>query len=265
MEIRPKPPIEDREFIDNFLEFGIGHYYRICQILVHNFEKMTDSERRSAALEIHAAASSTLELVITWFYALREWHSASGQAYLVDVLHSTELSPSKRKGALRQVRKSSLKGFCDPLGIECTNKDLIPQGIDPSGRRAEIKLVIEAITQIFGQMDPVVPEARPDWMMDCLNTIKHGLVLTHSEYEGSPSVKLLTSGSQPVGKDGLPAIYEVRATPEAINTLVEIAGNGSIALGGLIRLVYLSKYKSNPISSVVRSITDDLYGSSPGV
>ena len=265
MEVRPKPPIEDREFIDNFLEFGLGHYYQICRILARGLEGMTAMEQRSAALEIQDAASSTLELLITWFYALREWHSANGQAYLVDLLHSTKLSPAKRYGALRQVKTSALGGFCNPLGIKWTRKDLDPQGIDPSARRAEIELTIEAITQIFNQMDPLVPEARPDWMMDCLNTIKHGLVVTHSEYEGSPSVKILTRGSLFVGKDGRPAVYEVRAMPEAIGKFIDKAGTGSIALWGLIRLVYISKYQTEPASPVATSIAANLYGATPDV
>ena len=256
----PKPPLGDQEFLDNFLEFGLGHYYTVAKLLSTRIsDPMTASEQRSIALEVAALTSAAFEHLVTWYYALRQWRSPGNDTLLVDILKEMYLNDTKRLGALNDAQKSTKEGFCRSFGILWGKKELQPRGINIQNWHKSVDITKGNISKVLEHLSPLQFKQQKAWMIHYLNAIKHGLLVVAGDHKGIPIVTVLTKGTQLTKEDGDPVIYATPTDSQSLKKHVLVIGNMAIALFHLVRLVYASVFNAEPKSILVDTITKDLY------
>ena len=260
----PIPPTGDQEFIDDFLKFGIGHYYTTAKLVAANATgPLTDAEQRSIGLEVAVLASTAFELLITWFYALQEWRSTSNKNLLVDILQ-IRLNDAKRVEALEFCQSKTAEEFALAFRVPWNEGELLAKGFDPNILRNSVRIAQTNVAMILSNLfSPNLQaagasEAKP-WMIHMLNKVKHGFVVVTSEIEGVPGVHILTQGSNIQLQDGYSPIFDIDARPESLNRMIKIIGDMAIALSHMITAPYAVAFGTDPIKPALDPILQDLY------
>jgi len=97
----------NKEFLDTYLEVGIGHYYTIAKILSGRVSgELPETERLSIGLEISAQASASFDNLVTWYHSLLRWDPRGEDTALPDILEAIEVEDSLRLEAFA-VRQES--------------------------------------------------------------------------------------------------------------------------------------------------------------
>lgn len=261
----PNPPTDNKGFIDNFLEFGIGHYYTTSKLLAGGIDEYTSpNELRSIALEQQVLASTAFELLITWFYALQEFTGEDNKRLLVDVLPSVWLNDEKRTSALEFVKNATRSDFAKAFNISDESKVVREHGMDPAQLADAVSVAQRNLNRMFfhmyapfrGKPEELEPHA---WMTHMLIKIKHGFLVVGSEVEEYPSVVILTEGSQFRSKVGSISLFATNAQMDNRELMNKVIGNMAIALRSLIHVIYAYIFGAQPISTVVDRIARELY------
>ena len=68
----------NREFLDTFLQYGIGHYFTLAKLLSGRISgELSDPEKLSIGMEVSALAGASLDSLVAWYHAL---YRGPGQA-----------------------------------------------------------------------------------------------------------------------------------------------------------------------------------------
>ena len=95
----------NREFLDSYLEIGIGHYYTLAKLLSSRISnELTEAERLSIGIEVAALATASLENLVTWYMALGRWKPREGRKLLPQILSGIHVEESDHLAALEHVK-----------------------------------------------------------------------------------------------------------------------------------------------------------------
>ena len=250
----------NREFLDTYLEYGIGHYYTVAKMLAgQDWSQLNEVEKQSAGIELGALASSSLENLIRWYFAVGKWVRSDTQALLVQVLQETIASDEMREEALGEVSSTNANEFCLSLGIPWRRDELRARRVDSENW---LYTVDQAKANIAKALEDLVP-AREDtpraWVLEYLNRLKQTYVQGAGESNAAASV---TIPQQASGADGDGAFGSMPRDPEARAELTGLIGNATVGLFLLIRLAYIAVFSLEPRSPSFVLIWQDMHPTS---
>ena len=162
----------NRELLDTFLDFGIGHYYTLAKVLTSRVPgDLNDSERLSIGLEVSSLASAALDNLVRWYYAMRQWKARGTQTLLVDILQGAEIRDSHRLAALKHVKTSRTDEFCQAFGIPWGAQGLRELRIDAANWRFTVDQAKLNISKVLEDLTPARVSTERDWVVRYLHTV----------------------------------------------------------------------------------------------
>ncbi len=246
----------NKQFLDAYLEFGIGHYYTVAKLLCDRISgKLSASESLSVGLEVSAQAASALDNLVTWYFALRKWKPSEDASLLVDILESTHIEDSHRLKALEHVKRSRADQFSRSFGIPWSRDDLQARRLDMTNWRYTVDQVKLNITKVLEDLSPAELVTSQGWIAQHLTTNQIGPSGASGARGVFPSVSSETAGTDQDGSLIIPTDSGV------LNELADLTGNAAIGLFLLVRLLYITAFRLEPRSPAFVEIWQELHPS----
>ena len=197
----------NREFLDTYLEYGIGHYYTVAKILAgQDWEKLKEGEQLSVGIELVALASAALDNLIRWYFAVGKWVPADSQTLLVQVLEETRADDDMRTEVLGEVSSTNANEFCLSLGIPWRRDELRTRRIDTENWLYTVDQAKSNIAKALEDLVPSRQETPRAWVLEYMNRLKQGYVQGAGRSNAAPFV---TSRHSAAAGDGAGALGPV--------------------------------------------------------
>ena len=256
--------VTNREFLDTYLEYGIGHYYTIAKLLSSRAsEQIDEAEKLSLGIEVSALASAALDNLVTWYYALSQWRPRGNEEPLADILAAIHLDDSQRLEALRSVRETTASEFCRVLGIPWGRSELRASHIDAENWRYTVDQAKLNIAKVLEDLSPARINTSRAWVVHYLNYTKHGLLVGAGQPQSYPAVRVESEGGRQATEGDATDLDVIHTDQESLDKLAMLTGNAAIGLFLLMRLRYVTAFGREPRSPAFVIIWQELFPS-PG-
>ena len=249
----------NREFLDTYLDFGVGHYYTAAKLLCNRITgELTETEQLSIGLEVSALASAALDNLVTWYIGLGRWQPRGSEALLPDVLDQVHVGEAHRIEALKHVQTTRADEFCHDFGIPWTADDLRSRRVDAENWRYTVDQAKQNIARVLEDLSPAQARTPRAWVARHLNSIKHGLLIGAGTQDRIPAAKVLFEGGEPLD-EAEPNELTIPTDPAVLNRLADLSGNAAIGLFYLVRLLYITAFGREPRSPAFVIIWQELH------
>ena len=254
----------NRELLDTYLEYGIGHYYTIAKMLSSSAtDELNQAERHSVGIEMSALASAALDNLVTWYQVLGQWRTGETEKLLIETLDGLLIDDSHRLEALKQVTSTQADEFCRLFGIPWRRDQLRANRIDASNWRYTVDQAKLNIAKVLEDLAPVRDKTPRAWVVQYLSSIKQGYLLGSGRQRSVPTVRAVPQNDQ--AGQGVGDLTAIPSDPGSLGTLARLIGNAAVGLFLLVRLLYVSTYGQEPSSPAFVVIWQELYpASGPG-
>ena len=244
----------NREFLDTFLEYGIGHYYTVAKLLSdRDPDELKEAELQSVGVELVSLASAALENLVRWYVALGRWTRRGPDSLLVEALQSVTPVDEMRTEALQEVTSESPNEFCLSVGVPWRRDELRARRIDAENWLYTVDQARGNIAKALEDLVPVRQATPRVWVLQYMNRVKQGYLVGAGDSNAAPVV---------TSKDAEPTDDSLTAVPsdqESRAQLTMLTGNAAIGLFLLVRLVYIAVYGREPHSPAFVVIWQELY------
>ena len=252
--------VSNKEFLDTYLEFGIGHYYTLAKLLCNRISgDLSEAETHSVGLEVSALAIAALDNLVTWYYTLGQWRPLENDGLLVDILDGVLVEDSLRLDVLRHVRDTRTDEFCYDFRIPWKREELRARGIDVVNWLYTVDQAKLNITKVLEDLAPSRITTNRAWITRYLNQTKHSPLVGEGSHEGIPAVRMSSSAKEVSGEDGENDLPAPARDSEIINRLADLTGNAAIGLFCLVRLLYVTAFGREPRSPSFVVIWQELH------
>ena len=240
----------NREFLDSFLGFGIGHYYTLAKLLTERITgSLTEAEKLSIGLEVSALAGAALDSLVTWYYALGKWRPGGpSQALLVDLLESAHVDDSHRRAAANEIESMSPNEFCHSFGIPWQRGDVKARHIDDTSWRYTVDQAMRNTRKALQDLTFPTVETSHAWVARYLNVTKHQPIAVTGSRE-KIATAVVVSGSDKVAGEDHQSELTIPTDPDVLRRAVDLTGNAAIGIYCLLRLLYVTAFGQDPRSS----------------
>ena len=251
------PDVRNRQFIDNYLEYGIGHHYSLGRMVCNRLEDgLSDMESLKAGLEVSALSSSALDSLVTWYLALLQWKPNRGGQLLVDLIEGVQVDDSDRLRALEHVKAHRTGSFCRSFGIAWTQDDVSKLGIDDANWRYTVDQAKLNIAKALEDLSPGRVKTPRAWVSRYLDSIIYDLLVGAEREQALTTLAVLSE------KADLPRDHDEAPVPKDPDLLIEmtnLTGNAAIGLFCLLRLMYITAFGKEPRSPAFVVIWQEMH------
>ena len=249
----------NKDFLDAYLEFGIGHYTIAKLLSGRATDEVSESERMSLGIEMSALASAAIDNLVTWYYALSEWDPRDGDRLLVDILGSVHVDDSLRDAALKQATGTRVDDFCHQLGIPWRRDELRSRRIDAENWRYTVDQAKLNIAKVLEELAPAVAGTPRAWVVRYLSSVKHEFLVGAGGHDSVPTVRAAPEDGNPPLQDGAVDLGTIPTDKESLDRLAGLTGNAAIGMFCLVRLFYVTGYGQEPRSPAFVIIWQEFY------
>ena len=235
----------NREFLNAYLEFGLGHYYTLARTLTGRVvDDLTEPEKVSVGIEVSSLAGAALDNAVRWYLMLRQWKPRTQQVLLSDILASARITDAHRQEVLEHVTTSRTDEFCQTFRIPWAGEDIRARGIDVSNWRFTVDQAKINISKVMEDMATAEQTTPRDWITHYLSAGTHGFLANTGELDPASIVRVESGEPLSDGADSL----TIPTDKETLLALADLTGNAAIGLFCLIRLMYVTAYGTEPRS-----------------
>ena len=248
----------NREFLDTFLQYGIGHYFTLAKLLSGRISgELSDPEKLSIGMEVSALAGASLDSLVAWYHALRHWSVRGGQQDLAQILSGVRVPDAERLDALKLTRDGRADEFCYAFGIPWKREDLRSRRVDETNWRYTVDQARLNISKVLEDLSPVDVETSQASVFRYLNSVKRGFYAGAGGSLAIPTVKVMAEGEST--KEAVADQLAIPTDPAQLSRLADLTGNAAIGLFLLIRLLYISSFGRDPRSPAFVMIWQELH------
>ena len=238
----------NKEFLDSFLEFGIGHYYTLTRLLTERITgTLNEAEKLSIGLEVSALAGAALDNLVTWYYALGKWRPGPNQALLVDLLEATRVDDSHRRAAAKEVTSMKPNEFCHSFGIPWQRGDVRERHIDDISWRYTVDQAMRNTRKALQDLSFPTVETSQAWVARYLNVTKRRLIAVTGSREKIATAVVVSDSNNVAGEDHESELT-IPTDPDVLRRAGDLTGNAAIGLFCLLRLFYVTAFGKDPRS-----------------
>ncbi len=235
----------NRDFLNTYLEFGLGHYYTLARTLTgRGVDDLSGSEKISVGIEVSSLAGAALDNTVRWYMMLRHWKPRTQQVLLSDMLANARITDAHRDDVLNHVTASRTDEFCQAFRIPWAGEDIRARGIDVSNWRFTVDRAKINISKVMEDLATGGQATQRDWITHYLSAGTHGFLADTGELDPASVVRV--GGEEPSnnGTDSL----TIPTDKGTLQALTDLTGNAAIGLFCLIRLMYVTAYGTEPRS-----------------
>ncbi len=248
----------NKEFLDAYLEVGIGHYYTLTKILSSRISgELSETERLSVGLEISAQTSASFDNLVTWYHALLRWDPRGETTPLADVLEAIAVEDSLRLEAFQHVTNSRADQFARAFKIPWTQADLRGRRLDVTNWRYTVDQAKQNIAKVFEDMSPAEATTPRGWIAKYMGTVGRQPLFGGGRYGAIPRVHATSEDGDLASTDE--GTIVIPTDTEMLSQLVELTGNAAIGLFLLVRLSYVSAFYLEPRSPAFVTIWQEMH------